>query len=376
MELKRTRRRWTWVLSAFLVFALTGCGMYPSKPGDWPSNFWGTVLHSVSEVIDFFAHHLGDSYGLAILIVTVIVRLIILPLFIRQLRYQRVMMELQPEMQKIRAKHKGDNQKIQQETMKLYQEAGTNPAAGCLPTLIQLPVLYALYGAIMGNSGLHHSTFLKIFPLGQHDPHYILPVVAGITTFVSSWLTMKNSPQQQKAILYIMPLFIIFIGARLPSGLVLYWVYTNLFTALQTYIFLTRPSAAKAREVASTAVMDVKPGNASGSSRKSSTGRSDGQKKVSGGQASGSKKSTSKSAASKSSSKSASGGSSKSGTQRTSKGSSGSSKRNSGSTSRKSTSSGNKQSQQKSQPQGTSNQSTQSPETDASSDHSSDGRSR
>lgn len=220
--------------------------MYPSKPGDWPPNVWGTVLHYVSDGIDFFARLFGNNYGLAILIVTIIVRLIILPLFIRQLRYQRMMMELQPEIKKIRAKNKGDNQKIQQETMKLYQEAGTNPAAGCLPTVIQLPVLYALYGAIMGNYGLHHSTFLGIFPLGQHDPHYILPVVAGITTFVSSWLTMKNSPQQQRSILFIMPLFIIFIGARLPSGLVLYWVYTNLFTALQTYVFLSRPNAARA----------------------------------------------------------------------------------------------------------------------------------
>lgn len=231
-------------MTAVVVVALTGCGMYPSKPGQWPHNIWGEILHRVSDVIDFFAHHLGDSYGLAILIVTVLVRLIVLPLFIRQIRHQRMMMELQPEMKKIRSKFKGDNQKIQQETMKLYQDMGTNPAAGCLPTIIQLPVLYALYGAIIGNAGMHASTFLWVFPLGKHDPHFILPVVAGMTTFLSSWLTMKNQPTQQRAILFIMPLFIIFIGARLPSGLVLYWIYTNLFTALQTYWFLTRPMAA------------------------------------------------------------------------------------------------------------------------------------
>lgn len=359
MELKRTRRRWTWLLSGFLIFALTGCGMYPSKPGDWPANFWGNILHYVSDVIDFFAHHLGDSYGLSILIVTVIVRLIILPLFIRQLRYQRMMMELQPEMKKIRAKFKGDNQKIQQETMKLYQEAGTNPAAGCLPTLIQLPVLYALYGAIMGNSGLHHSTFLKIFPLGQHDPHYILPVVAGITTFVSSYLTMKNSPQQQKAILYIMPLFIIFIGARLPSGLVLYWVYTNLFTALQTYVFLTRPSARKALVPPARPASDGKS-NESRATKTGSSGRIDGSKNTSGKRSSPSKRTTT------------------SGTKTSAKSSSGSGKGRSstGSGARKTSTTGSKrQTEQKSQPRRTSSDSTQSSETDTSSDKPSDGRS-
>ncbi|WAH37005.1 YidC/Oxa1 family membrane protein insertase [Alicyclobacillus dauci] len=278
MESKRTRRRWTWLLSSVLVVALTGCGMYPSKPGHWPPNFWGSILKVISDVIDYFAHLFGGSYGLAILVVTIIVRLIILPLFIRQLRYQKMMMELQPEMQKIRSKYKGDNQKIQQETMRLYQEAGTNPAAGCLPMVIQLPVLYALYGAIMGNMGLHESTFLGIFPLGSHDPHYILPVVAGITTFWSSWLSMKNQPSQQRAILFIMPLFIIFIGARLPAGLVLYWVYTNVFTALQTYVFMTRKATPPADGAATAGARPVRSG-ASGKSPRSGNG-SESQKKL------------------------------------------------------------------------------------------------
>lgn len=276
MEAKRTQRRWTWILSAVLVVSLTGCGMYPSKPGVWPHGPWGSVLHFISDVIDFFAHLFGNSYGFAILIVTVIVRLIILPLFIRQMRYQRRMMAMQPEIQKIRTKYKGDNQKIQQETMRLYQEAGTNPVTGCLPTLIQLPVLWALYGAILGNANLHHSTFLGIFQLGEKDPHYILPVVAALTTLLSSWVMMKNNPQQQqqKMILYIMPIFILFIGIRFPAGLVLYWIYTNLFTALQTYVFM-RTSAAPAVGNAAAATVNVKPRPASaGQGSKSAGGKS------------------------------------------------------------------------------------------------------
>lgn len=271
--------------------------MYPSKPGQWPNNVWGTVLKAISDVIDFFAKHLGDSYGLAILIVTVIVRLIILPLFIRQMRYQKVMMELQPEMQKIRSKYKGDNQKIQQETMKLYQERGTNPAAGCLPTVIQLPVLYALYGAIMGNYGLHHNVFLGIWQLGAKDPHFVLPVIAALSTFLSSWLTMRNQPAQQRAILFIMPVFIFIIGIRLPAGLVLYWIYTNLFTALQTYVFMNRRNAATATAV-STSGAGSKAGNSQsrpktskGSASKPSAKTGTGTPKTSSGKSSASSKS-------------------------------------------------------------------------------------
>jgi YidC/Oxa1 family membrane protein insertase len=285
VEPKNVRRRWTLLLSAVVVVALTGCGMYPQRgSGVWPKNFWGTILHYVSDSIDFFAHLLGNSYGLAILIVTIIIRLIILPLFIKQMRYQKMMMELQPQMQKIRSQYKGDNQRIQQETMKLYQEAGTNPAAGCLPTLIQLPVLYALYGAILGNRGLSESTFLGIFHLGQRDPHFILPIVAGLTTFLSSWFTMKNQPTQQRAILFIMPLFIIFIGIRMPAGLVLYWIYTNLFTALQTYVFLARPRAQGASsgvgsaKAASTKKISSKSGTSAISSGATKPAKSAGQK--------------------------------------------------------------------------------------------------
>ncbi|GLV14782.1 membrane protein insertase YidC 2 [Alicyclobacillus hesperidum] len=243
MKSKRTQRKWTFLLSAVVVLAVTGCGMYPSKPGHWPHNVWGTILHGISDLMDFFARHLGNNYGIAILIMTIIVRLIILPLFIRQLRYQRVMMELQPQIQKIRSKYKGDNQKIQEETMKLYQETGANPLAGCFPMLIQLPFLYAFYGAILGNPNMRESTFLGIFRLGQHDPYYVLPILAGLSTLLSSWLTMRNQPAQQRAMLFVMPVMIFFIGARLPGGLVLYWIYTNLITAIQTYFFITRPTA-------------------------------------------------------------------------------------------------------------------------------------
>jgi YidC/Oxa1 family membrane protein insertase len=251
---QRRNRTWWWVAGLATVMSVSGCSMYPTHPGMWPGGLWGSILQFVSSVIDFAAKHLGGDYGLALLVVTVIVRLIVLPLMIKQIRYQKVMQALQPEIQKIRGKHQGDNQKIQQETMKLWQQHGVNPMSGCFPMVIQLPILYALFGAIEGNVKLNHSHFLGIFNLGSPDHYYILPLAAAITTYFSSKLMMAGTDGgQQKMMLFIMPVFIFIIGSRFPSGLALYWVYTNLFQAVQTYFVKVKPAAA------SGAVVDVTP---------------------------------------------------------------------------------------------------------------------
>ena len=247
---QRRNRTWWWVAGLATVMSLSGCSMYPTKPGHWPGGIWGSILQFVSSVIDFAARHLGGNYGLALLVVTVLVRLIVLPLMIKQIRYQKVMQALQPEIQKIRSRHKGDNQKIQQETMKLWQQHGVNPMSGCFPMVIQLPILYALFGAIEGNVRLNHSHFLGIFNLGTPDHYYILPLAAAITTFFSSKMMMAGTDGgQQKMMLFIMPVFIFIIGSRFPSGLALYWVYTNLFQAVQTYFVKVKPAAAASAEV-------------------------------------------------------------------------------------------------------------------------------
>lgn len=241
----RANRKWLFGLSGVLVVMLTGCGMYPKHPGVWPGGIWGSILQAVSKVIDFFANLIGVpmlKYGLALLIVTVLVRIIILPFFVKQIRHTKVMQEMQPEIQKIRAKYKGDNQKIQEETMKLWQQVGVNPMAGCFPMVIQLPILYALFGAIEGNVGLNKSTFLWIFNLGQHDHTFILPILAAITTYFSSRVMMTGNDGQQKMMLFIMPVFILLISSRFPSGLALYWVYSNIFTAIQGYFVKVRPA--------------------------------------------------------------------------------------------------------------------------------------
>ena len=245
--------------------------MYPSKPGHWPGGAWGSVLQAVSHVITFFAQLVGNNYGIALLIVTILVRLLIMPFMVKQLRHTRSIQELQPELAKIKNQYKGDSKRIQEETMKLYQTTGVNPMAGCFPTLIQLPVLYALFGAIEGNVALNHSTFLHIFHLGLPDHTYILPLLSAVTTYVSSKMTMPGNDSQQKIMLLMMPVFIFFISTRFPAGLALYWTYGNIFVAVQTYFFRVRPSrlaAAGLTEVpASTSKVKEKSGSKKGSSK-------------------------------------------------------------------------------------------------------------
>lgn len=276
MEVKNRRKRqaWWWTAGLFAMMSLSGCSMYPSKPGAWPTNWWGQILHYVSDVIDWTAAHItGGSYGLALLLVTVVVRLIIMPLFVKQIRYQKVMQQMQPEMQKIRQKYKGDNQKIQEETMKMYKTYGVNPMAGCFPMVVQLPMLYALYGAIEGNVKLNQSTFLHIFQLGQHDHTYILPLLAAITTYFSSRLMMAGVEGQQKMMLYVMPVFIFIIGARFPAGLALYWIYTNLFQTVQTYFVKVRPAGNAEAAAAGAPARTALGGKGKASSKQISSGK-------------------------------------------------------------------------------------------------------
>lgn len=260
----RVNRTWWWVAGVVAMLSVTGCSIYPAHPGQWPAGGWGDVLKFVSSVIDFFAKHLGGNYGISLLVVTVLVRLLILPLMIKQIRYQKVMQAVQPELQKIRQKYKGDAQKINEETMKLWQQRGINPMSGCFPVVVQLPVLYALFGAIEGNVRLNSSTFLGIFHLGSPDHLYILPLLAAATTYLSSRMVMNAQDPQQKIMLWVMPVFIFLIGARFPSGLALYWIYSNLFQTVQTYFVRVRPAN-------TVAVLGTGPGGGDGT-RESSKG--------------------------------------------------------------------------------------------------------
>ncbi|MFC4768469.1 YidC/Oxa1 family membrane protein insertase [Effusibacillus consociatus] len=228
-------------LLALLSLTVTGCGANASGTLD-RSGFWGKFVGIISDGIDYFGKLIGD-YGIAILVITLIIRIIIFPLMYKQLKHSKLMQELQPEMTKIREKYKNDPQKMNQEMMKLFQAKGTNPLAGCFPILIQMPILFALYQAIMYNGHIKAATFLGLIQLGQPE-HFVLPALAGLTTYIQTRMTMMNpNDPQQKMMLYIMPAMIFFFAFTFPAALSLYWVFGNILTIIQ-YYFLKKPQKA------------------------------------------------------------------------------------------------------------------------------------
>lgn len=242
-----SRRTLSMLMLALLVLVLSGCNPATAEPiGPDATGIWDKYfVYPLSWLIKESALILGNNYGLGILIATIIIRLIVLPLMIKQLKSSKKMQELQPEMQKIREKYKNDPQKAQMETMAIFQREGVNPLAGCLPLLVQMPILIAFYHAIIRTHEINTQSFLWM-ELGAKDPYYILPVLAAVTTYLQSKMmgqTAQGNPQMQMMIV-IMPLMILAIGVTLPSALSLYWVYGNLFTIVQTY-FLYRDKGDK-----------------------------------------------------------------------------------------------------------------------------------
>ena len=228
-----------------LVAALAGCAPNTDPITSESTGFWNQYfIYPLSWLITYFANLTGENFGLGIIIVTVIIRLILLPLNIKQLRSSKAMQEVQPELkalqQKYSSKDANTQQKLQQETMQLFQRHGVNPLAGCLPIIVQMPILLAFYQAISRTEAIKEHNFLWV-QLGNPDPYFILPLVAGLATFLQQKLmmagnqTMAANPQMTM-MLYIMPVMITVFALFLPSALALYWVVGNIFMVAQTLL--------------------------------------------------------------------------------------------------------------------------------------------
>lgn len=192
-------------------------------------------VYPLSFTLDWFANHLWGQYGLSILVVTLIIRFLILPLTLKQYRSSKRMQDLQPELKKIKEKYKDDAKKQQEETMKLFQSNGVNPLAGCLPLIVQMPILIALYQAIMRNDQIREHTFLWL-NLGAPDKIYILPLLAAGTTFLQQKVmsSQMTNPQMQ-SLMFIFPVMIFVMSMNFAAALPLYWIYSNMFTVVQSY---------------------------------------------------------------------------------------------------------------------------------------------
>jgi YidC/Oxa1 family membrane protein insertase len=242
---------------------------------------WNTLLVHPVMNLTILAYSFVRDFGLAVIIVTVAIRLALYPLYVTQIRSQRAMQEVAPAMEELKKKYGKDRQRFSQEQMKLYSERGVNPAAGCLPLLLQMPLLIALYNALLQLGcglgpppnnlcpGLTHDmvesfrypfisnpipidaaldTTAHWLPwikdgLQHRDPFFILPVMAGLVQLIASVMAMpakqvkSDDPAQRmtQSMAYTFPLMTVVIGAQFPAGLTLYWIATTVFQIVQQY---------------------------------------------------------------------------------------------------------------------------------------------
>ena len=196
--------------------------------------FFGILGKPLFLVLHFIYNYI-PNWGISIIILTIILRILFFPLNHKSLKAMKKMADLAPEIEKLRKKYAKDPQKLQAEIMKLYAEAGANPMSGCLPILVQIPVFIALYNVLMVTVELKNVPFLWIPDLSDKDPYYILPILMGLSMVAQQWIT-PSSDKNQKMIMYIMAGVFTFLFMNFPAGLVLYWLTNNILGLIQSLI--------------------------------------------------------------------------------------------------------------------------------------------
>ncbi|MFV8750884.1 membrane protein insertase YidC [Nannocystaceae bacterium ST9] len=203
------------------------------------SKFLGTMM---LDLLRWF-YQLTSVWGVAIILLTVVVKLVLLPLTIKQYKSMRKLKEINPELTKLRDKYKDDKVKLQQEMQALFQRTGANPLSGCLPLLIQFPVWIALYAMLGAVVDLYHEDFLWLPDLTQPDPYYILPVSMGVLMFIQTKMNPSTGDEQQmKMMLWMMPGIFVVMMLFLPSGLGVYIFANIVLSLIQSFVQLRIPS--------------------------------------------------------------------------------------------------------------------------------------
>ena len=191
----------------------------------------------VQKCVEFFHDILAsfagiESYGLSIIILTIVIKVLLYPLTVKQIKSMKAMQKMQTELKRIQQQYANDPARMQAEMQKL----GINPMAGCLPMLVQMPILMAIYYALRDTTYQGGDpSFLWMPTLSEPDPYYILPILSMASTFFVQHQTADESNQQMKMMMYIMPLFIGWMSMNFSAGLVLYWVTMNGVQILQQW---------------------------------------------------------------------------------------------------------------------------------------------
>lgn len=182
-------------------------------------------------------HKLIPNYGLVIVLFSILVKVAVYPLTYKSYVASVKMQALQPKIAALRQKYKNDPQRLNRETMKLYKEHGVNPMGGCLPLLLQMPILIALFTVFRNTIEFRRARFvLWLKDLSAPDPYYVLPVLMGVTTFFQQ----RFYPKQQSSMIYVMPAVMVFLFAKFPSGLVLYYTMFNILSIAQQIYMMRR----------------------------------------------------------------------------------------------------------------------------------------
>ncbi len=194
-----------------------------------------------------FFYHLTESmgyanYGLAIILLTIVIKLLMYPLTVSQINSMKQMSFIQPKLKELQDKYKGNPKKLNEEMAALYKSHNINPLSGCLPLIVQMPFLIAIFYAIRAYPYEGAQNFLWLTSLKDPDPLFILPVVSAAATYLQT--RMSTTPQQmeqQKMMMIFMPLFILWISYKFPAGLVLYWAVSTIVQIIQQYYVYKKP---------------------------------------------------------------------------------------------------------------------------------------
>jgi len=202
-------------------------------------------------MLKFFYDNIYPNYGIAIILLTILVKAIFYPLSVKQFKSMKEMQKLQPKLKEIQEKYKKEPEKLQKQMIALYKEHKVNPLGGCFPLLVQLPFLIALFYTLMdkqfknmliasGKGG----TFLWINNMAAADKTYILPILIAITTYLSQKTMQQTTDPSQKNMMSMMnnmmPILMFFISLKLYAGVLIYWVVSQGLTALQQYYMLNQ----------------------------------------------------------------------------------------------------------------------------------------
>ena len=179
------------------------------------------------------------NFGVSIIIVTILIKIMLLPLTLKQDKSMKEMKKIQPELEKLKEKYANDKQMLNIKTIELYKEHKVNPAGGCLPLLIQFPILIALFGVLRNGIIPQDSSFLWL-KLSEKDPYYILPILNGAVSFFQQKLMGTSDNPQMKNMMYIFPIMMIYISYKMPSGLQLYWLTSSILAVVQQYFIMKK----------------------------------------------------------------------------------------------------------------------------------------